>query len=127
VISVIALMVASAIGVSGCGGGGGNGGGVNAGPLAGRFPGEAVFTEVNETSQARDQIEKCGFTDSEDKRRQFIQAPASEPTGLKLIENHDASGKLVGTLEVAQRVPGVYVTSCTLPGERPEIPHSPGG
>jgi len=111
------LVVAAAIFIAGCGG---NGGG-DEGPLAERYPGEAVFNESYVTDEAHDEIEECGFTDSEEQRRRFVQAPPADATGRKVIESFGEDAESKGTLEILQRDPGIYTVSCKPPTEEPAV------
>ncbi len=101
-------------------GGGNDGGGTdNGGGGSDDFPeeaavpeGAAAFSEMYVTDEAHDAIEECGFTDTQEQRRQLLKVPPLQD-GLITVSNYGTDGELTGTLEMRQTRRGIYRVTCT--------------
>jgi hypothetical protein len=97
---------------SGNGGGNDNGGSSNDFPEEAGVPeGAAAFNEEYVTDEAHDAIEECGYTDTPEQRRQLLALSRRGRTTVSVYK-----GDLVGTFEVRQTRPGIYLVTCT-PGD----------
>jgi hypothetical protein len=115
-LAAAVLLVPAYFALTGSDGGGGddNGGGSNDFPADAGIPeGVAAFSEVYVTDEAHDAIEECGYTDTQEQRRQLLTEFPPGPDGRTTATRYGTNGELTGTLEMRQTEQGIYVVTCT--------------
>jgi hypothetical protein len=111
-LAAAVILVPAYFALTGSDNGGGNdngGGSSNDFPEEAGVPeGAAAFNEVYVTDEAHDAIEECGYTDTREQRRQLLKLSRRGRTTVSVFK-----GDLIGTFEVRQTRPGIYLVTCT--------------
>ena len=115
-LAAAVVLVPAYFALTGADGGGGddNGGGSsNEFPEEAGVPeGAAALSEQYVTDEAHDALEECGYTDTEEQRRQLLQSPPL-PDGRIVVSRYGTEGDFTGTLELRRTKQGIYLVTCT--------------